>query len=140
MVGKEVTPKTFSCHNQKTDLCNQKLFPATTTKNTQRTGMVGKYHLKLRHNQKTDTTAQLEICSSSPRVASVNEVLGCDFFAPMHKYTNTQNTVFLLCEGFLPSQPSFVDLFCQKGDFFGPIHGYTYKMTTFLFVYSFFYL
>ncbi len=65
-------------------------------------------------------------------------VLGCDFFAPIHKYTNTQTTVFLLCEGFLPSQPSFVYLLCQKGDFFGPIHGYTYKMTTFLFVYSFF--
>jgi hypothetical protein len=32
MVGKEVTPKTFSRHNQKTNLCNQKLFPAATTK------------------------------------------------------------------------------------------------------------
>ncbi len=26
--------------------------------------------------------------------------LGCDFFAPIHKYTNTQKMVFLLCEGF----------------------------------------
>jgi hypothetical protein len=25
-----VTPKTISCHNQKTDLCNPKLFPAAT--------------------------------------------------------------------------------------------------------------
>jgi hypothetical protein len=64
--------------------------------------------------------------------------LGCDFFALIHKYTNTQKTVFLLCEGFLLLQPSFVYLFCQKGDFFGPIHGYAYKMTTFLFVHSFF--
>ncbi len=32
-----------------------------------------------------------------------------------HKYTNAQKTVFLLCEVFLPSQPSFVYLFCQKG-------------------------
>ncbi len=64
--------------------------------------------------------------------------LGCDFFAPIHKYTNTQKTVSLLSVGFLPSQPSFVYLFCQNGDFFGPIHGYAYKMTTFLFVYSFF--
>ncbi len=37
----------------------------------------------------------------------------------------TQKTVFLLCEGYLPPQPSFVYLFCKKGDFFGPIHGYT---------------
>jgi hypothetical protein len=65
-------------------------------------------------------------------------LLGCDFVAPIHKYTNTQKTVFLLCKDFLPSQPSFVYLFCQKGDFFGPIHGFAYKMTTFLFVYSFF--
>ncbi len=34
MVGKQVTPKTISRHNQKTDLCNQKLFPATTKKAT----------------------------------------------------------------------------------------------------------
>jgi hypothetical protein len=34
MVVKEVTPKTFSCHNQKTNLCNQKLFP-TAKKKTQ---------------------------------------------------------------------------------------------------------
>ncbi len=76
-------------------------------------------------------------------------MLGCDFFALIHKYTNTQplplplplplpKMVFLLCEGFLPLQPSFVYLFFQKRDFFGPIHGYAYKMTTFLFVYSFF--
>jgi hypothetical protein len=32
MVGKEVTPKTFSRLNQKNSLCNQKLFPAATTK------------------------------------------------------------------------------------------------------------
>jgi hypothetical protein len=36
MLGKEVTPKTFSRHNQKTNLCNLKLFPAATTKKTQR--------------------------------------------------------------------------------------------------------
>jgi hypothetical protein len=72
MVGKEVTPKTFSRHNQKTGLCNQKLFPATKKRHNGTTGMVGKYHLKLfRHNQKTDTTAQLEKCSSNPRAASV---------------------------------------------------------------------
>jgi hypothetical protein len=48
MVGKEVTPKTISRHNQKTDLCNQKLFPAATKKKHNcTTGMVGKYHLKL---------------------------------------------------------------------------------------------
>jgi hypothetical protein len=34
MVGKEVTPKTISRHNQKIDLCNQKLFPAATKKDT----------------------------------------------------------------------------------------------------------
>ncbi len=46
MVGKEVTPKTFS-----TDLCNQKLFPAATKKRHNGTiGMVGKYHLKLLRN------------------------------------------------------------------------------------------
>ncbi len=73
-----------------------------------------------------------------PENKPVDITLGCDFFAPIHKYTNTQKTVFLLCEGFLPSQPSFVYLFCQKGDFFGRIHGYTYKMNNFLFVYSFF--
>jgi hypothetical protein len=55
-----------------------------------------------------------------------------------HKYTNTQKSVFLLYEGFLPSQPSFVYLLRKKGDFFGPIHGYAYKMTNFLFVYLFF--
>jgi hypothetical protein len=48
MVGKEVTPKTFSRHNQKTNLCNQKLIPAAKTQNKNgTTGMVGKYHLKL---------------------------------------------------------------------------------------------
>ncbi len=48
MVGKEVTPKTISRHNQKTDLCNQKLFHAATKKrHNGTTGMVGKYHLKL---------------------------------------------------------------------------------------------
>jgi hypothetical protein len=48
MVGKEVTPKTFSHHNQKTNLCNQKLLPAATKKrHNGTTGMVGKYHLKL---------------------------------------------------------------------------------------------
>jgi hypothetical protein len=50
MVGKEVTPKTISRHNQKTNLCNQKLFPAATKKKIQWhnwSGMVGKYHLKL---------------------------------------------------------------------------------------------
>jgi hypothetical protein len=34
MVGKEVTPKTFSSHNQKTDLCNQKPFPTATKEDT----------------------------------------------------------------------------------------------------------
>jgi hypothetical protein len=34
MVGKEVTPKTISRHNQKTNLCNQKLLPAATKKDT----------------------------------------------------------------------------------------------------------
>jgi hypothetical protein len=34
MVGKEVTPKTFSRHNQKKGLCNQKLFPAAKKKET----------------------------------------------------------------------------------------------------------
>jgi hypothetical protein len=48
MVGKEVTPKAFSRHHQKTILCNQKLFPTTTKKrHNGKTGMVGKYHLKL---------------------------------------------------------------------------------------------
>jgi hypothetical protein len=43
MVDKEVTPKTFSRHNQKTNLCNQKLFPAAVKKkNNGTTGMVGK--------------------------------------------------------------------------------------------------
>jgi hypothetical protein len=46
MVGKEVTPKTISRHNQKTNLCNQKLFCKKNLKNGT-TGMVGKYHLKL---------------------------------------------------------------------------------------------
>jgi hypothetical protein len=47
MVGKKVTPKTFSRHNQKNNLCNQKLFPAATKKrHNTTTGMVGKYHLK----------------------------------------------------------------------------------------------
>jgi hypothetical protein len=59
MVGKYHL-KLYFCHNQKTDLCNQKLFPtATLKKHNGTTGMVGKYHLKLYfcHNQKTDTTA-----------------------------------------------------------------------------------
>jgi hypothetical protein len=48
MVGKEVTPKTISPHNQKNNLCNQKLFPAATKKTYNgTTGMIGKYHLKL---------------------------------------------------------------------------------------------
>ncbi len=64
--------------------------------------------------------------------------LGCDFFALIHQYTNTQKRVFLLCEGFFPSRLSFVCLCCQKSDLSGPIHGYAYKMTTFLFVYLFF--
>jgi hypothetical protein len=42
-----LTPKTISHHNQKTDLCNQKLFPAATKKDNGTTGMVGEYHLKL---------------------------------------------------------------------------------------------
>ncbi len=47
-IGKEVTPKTISPHNQKTDLYNQKLFPTATKKiHDGTTGMVGKYHLKL---------------------------------------------------------------------------------------------
>jgi hypothetical protein len=46
MVDKEVTPKFFPRHNQKTNLCNQKLFPAATKKRQNGTaGMVGKYHL-----------------------------------------------------------------------------------------------
>jgi hypothetical protein len=40
-IGKEVTPKTISRHNQKTDLCNQKLFPAGTKK-TQRHNWYGR--------------------------------------------------------------------------------------------------
>jgi hypothetical protein len=78
MVGKEVTPKTVSRHNQNTDLCNQKLFPARTKKRHNGTiGMVGKYHLSLfpPQQKKTDTTAQLEKCSSSPHVASVFDSL-----------------------------------------------------------------
>jgi hypothetical protein len=48
MVSKEVTPKTFSRHNQNTHLCNQKLFPAATKKrHNGTTGMVGKYLPKL---------------------------------------------------------------------------------------------
>jgi hypothetical protein len=48
MVGKEVTPKAFFRHNQKTNLCNQKLFPAATkNRHSGTTGMVGKYHPKL---------------------------------------------------------------------------------------------
>jgi hypothetical protein len=48
MVGKEETHKTFSRHNQKTDLCYQKLFLAMTKKrHNGPSGMVGKYHLKL---------------------------------------------------------------------------------------------
>jgi hypothetical protein len=48
MVGKEVTPKFFSRHNQKTDLCKQKYFPPQQQKrHNGTTGMVGKYHLKL---------------------------------------------------------------------------------------------
>jgi hypothetical protein len=47
MVGKEVTPKTFSRPNQNTNLCNQKLFPAAKKRHNGTTGMVGKYHLKL---------------------------------------------------------------------------------------------
>jgi hypothetical protein len=48
MVGKEVTPKTFSRHNKKNDLCNQKLFPAATKKrHNGTTGMVSEYYLKL---------------------------------------------------------------------------------------------
>jgi hypothetical protein len=34
MVGKEVTSKIFSHHNKKTNLCNQKLFPAATKEDT----------------------------------------------------------------------------------------------------------
>ncbi len=53
--------------------------------------------------------------------------LGCDFFAPIHQYTNTQKTVFLLCEGLFPLQPFFVNFLCyQKSDLSGPIHGYAY--------------
>jgi hypothetical protein len=33
-IGKEITPKTISHHNQKTDLCNRKLLPAATKKDT----------------------------------------------------------------------------------------------------------
>jgi hypothetical protein len=48
MVSKEVTFKTISHHNQKTNLCNQKLFPAATKeRHNGATGMVVKYHLKL---------------------------------------------------------------------------------------------
>jgi hypothetical protein len=73
MVGKKVTPNTLSHHNQK----NQPVQPKTIScRNKKRhnstTGMVGEYHLKLFPPQpKTDTTAQLENFSSSPRVASV---------------------------------------------------------------------
>ncbi len=62
-------------------------------------------------------------------------MLSCDLFAPIHGHANTQKTVFLLCEGYLPLQLSFVYLFCKKGDFFGPIHGYTLENDHFLFVY-----
>jgi hypothetical protein len=59
MVGKEATPKTFSRHNQKTDLCNQKLFPAATKKrHNSTTGMVGKYHLKLNISATTKKLTQ----------------------------------------------------------------------------------
>ncbi len=70
----------------------------------------------------------------------LNRPLGCDFFAPIHRYANTQKAVFLLFKGYLPSQPSFVYLFCKKGDFFAPIHRYTLQNGHFLFVYSFFFL
>jgi hypothetical protein len=69
-----------------------------------------------------------------------SDLLGCDFFVPIHGYANTQKTVFLLCKGFLPLQLSFVYLFCKKCDFFAPIHGYTLQSDHFLFVYLFFYL
>jgi hypothetical protein len=68
MVGKEVTPiKTFSRHNQKT------IPPQHKKRHNGTTGMVGKYHLKLYfcHNQKTDTTSQLEKFSSSPHAQRV---------------------------------------------------------------------
>jgi len=53
----------------------------------------------------------------------------------IHKYTNTQKTVFHLCEVFLPSQPSYVYLFCPKSDFFGEYTNTHNKMTRILFVY-----
>ncbi len=46
-----------------------------------------------------------------------------------------QKTVFLLCEGYLPLQLSFVYLFCKKGDFFGPLHRYTLQNDHFLFAF-----
>jgi hypothetical protein len=46
MVGKEVTPKTFSRHNQKSTCATKNYFPPQQ-KNNGTTGMVGKYHLKL---------------------------------------------------------------------------------------------
>ncbi len=63
------------------------------------------------------------ICVRSNKITA----LGCDFFAPIQGYANTQKMVFLLCEGYLPSQLSVVYLFCKKGDFFGPICGYTFQ-------------
>ena len=48
---------------------------------------------------------------------------------------NTQKTVFHLCDKFLPSQPSYVYLFCPKSDFFGENTNTHYKMTRILFVY-----
>jgi hypothetical protein len=55
---------------------------------------------------------------------------------PIHKYK--KDGFSSVRRFFFPSQPSFVYLCCQKSDLSGPIHGYAYKMTTFLFVYSFF--
>jgi hypothetical protein len=44
----------------------------------------------------------------------VNIYLGCDFFAPIHKYTNTQKMVFLLCKGFYLSNRLFCICFSKK--------------------------
>ncbi len=44
----------------------------------------------------TPSYAYLRICIFSKEITA----LGCDFFAPIHKYTSTQRTVFRLCECF----------------------------------------
>ncbi len=70
----------------------------------------------------------------------ISDVLGCDFYVPMHQYhTQIHKRQFFFCaKVFFLRNHLLCICVAQKSDLSGPIHGYAYKMTTFLFVYSFF--